>query len=491
MYLWYYIIYCIFRKIHGVNRLADENYNIYLDDYNEAEESKPEYIPLKDHKYVIVSKVAYMIGLREHHFATEGKLFKKEIFDQMKLNKNARIIRNLCMLRTAIERGYQLINNAIKSGRRNVFLMEEYVPQDSLISLANDGVRLSVKDGAYPVQAIVEINKVISDRINNCKGLFPTWLKWEYLRDIFVMPDGMTVQGATAQAKIYYEHLEVYPYKVYVNIPAKPNGNILQNDRKFVSLIYEWNEDSFTDVSKVMDVSEYIKSSIYDFIDRGSKIDIIVDCENSDVYNLISMLRSLEWDGHLDKINQIILVNDVHTNIGWPELEKYTQIPVDHMMTQRIKSDKSVVDGELIARTFEECYENNVDSFVLLSSDSDFWTLIKRLKRARFLVMVEHLKCGPDLKNALEENGIFYCFLDDFYSGEETDKIKKDILMRYLSGQLKDRDFNLREIFTDAIKEMRLDMTEGEKNQFFAQHLKNIRLNVVEDGTVQLRLKER
>ena len=453
--------------------MSDENYNIYLDDYSE-DESPQEYIPLKDHKYVIVSKVAYLIGLREHHFADEGRLYKKEIFNQMKLNKNARIIRNLCMLRTSIERGYQLINNAMKSGRRNVLLMEEYVPQDAILGLSNDGVRLAVKDGAAPVYAIVEINKLISDRINNCKTLFPTWLKWEYLRDVFIMPNGMTAAGATASAKVYYEHLEIYPFKIYMNIPTKPNGNILLNDRKFVSLLYEWNEDAFTDVTKVMDVSEYVKSSIYDFIDKGRKIDIIVDCENSDVYNLISMLRSLEWEDHLDNINKIVLVNDVHTSIGWPELANYTQIPVEHLMTQRIKSDKSVVDGELIACTFEEFYENNVDSFVLLSSDSDFWTLIRRLKRARFLVMVEHMKCGPDLKNVLEEAGIFYCYLDDFYSGEETDTIKKDILMRYLSGQLKDRDFAIREMFEDALKEMRLDMTDGEKNQFFAQHLKNI-----------------
>ena len=63
--------------------------------------------------------------------------------------------------------------------------------------------------------------------------------------------------------------------------------------------------------------------------------------------------------------------------------------------------------------------------------------------------------------------------------------------MRYLSGQLKDRDFAIREMFEDALKEMRLDMTDGEKNQFFAQHLKNIKLNVTDDGIVQLRLKER
>ena len=82
-------------------------------------------------------------------------------------------------------------------------------------------------------------------------------------------------------------------------------------------------------------------------------------------------------------------------------------------------------------------------------------------------------------------------YLDDFYSGEDTDNIKKNLLLRYLSQQLKDRDFAIREVFENVLKEMRLDMTESEKNQFFSQHLKNIRLNVTSEGLVQLRLKER
>lgn len=50
-------------------------------------------------------------------------------------------------------------------------------------------------------------------------------------------------------------------------------------------------------------------------------------------------------------------------------------------------------------------YKDNVTAFILLSSDADF------------LVMVEEEKCGPDIQNALEQDGTYYCLMDDFCTG--------------------------------------------------------------------------
>lgn len=70
-----------------------------------------------------------------------------------------------------------------------------------------------------------------------------------------------------------------------------------------------------------------------------------------------------------------------------------------------------------------------MDSFVIVSSDSDYWGLISSLPDAHFLVMIEREKCGPDMKEALADSGIFYCYLDDFYSGNSED-IKKNALFK-------------------------------------------------------------
>ena len=48
-----------------------------------------------------------------------------------------------------------------------------------------------------------------------------------------------------------------------------------------------------------------------------------MDCENSDVYKLYSVLRNLDAD-ELNKIEKIYLYDDYHTSIGWDWLYQFT-----------------------------------------------------------------------------------------------------------------------------------------------------------------------
>lgn len=74
----------------------------------------------------------------------------------------------------------------------------------------------------------------------------------------------------------------------------------------------------------------------------------------------------------MQKITTILLFDDIHTVTAWRILESYTDIPVEHIMTERIKQNKSLVDIKLTARACQEHYQNHVDSFVIVSSDSDY-----------------------------------------------------------------------------------------------------------------------
>ena len=56
----------------------------------------------------------------------------------------------------------------------------------------------------------------------------------------------------------------------------------------------------------------------------------------------------------LQKITAIILFDDVHTATAWRILENYTRIPVEHIMIERIKQNKSLVDIKLTARACQE-----------------------------------------------------------------------------------------------------------------------------------------
>lgn len=449
-----------------------------------------EKIIYKDSTYEIVSKVAYLIGVPKRVFENEHEAPKIDIFNRLEQDKNARIIRHLCILRTAIERNYKAISDKMKMEYRTILSMPEYVPSESLNQLAADGINFVKKSSTKLKHHVIEINRIISDRINNCKALFPLWLNWQYVRDLFVMPNGLTEDGTKAASDLYYAHRLEYPYQMYINWEPRNEGNILYNDKKFATLLYQWHGDFFSEYSKVSDVGSYIKGNIYDYISDSHKVVVVVDCENSDPYKLCAAFKNLD-DAYTSKITKIILFDDVHTATAWRILDTFTSIPVEHIMIERVKQSKSLVDIRLTARACQEHYMNSVDSFVIVSSDSDYWGLIESLPDARFLVMIEREKCGPDMKTALVESGIFYCYIDDFYSGNSED-IKMGALFkemyRYIDNSI---HLNVNTMFDEALRATRLTMSTAERRQFYDKHIKQMYLTIDEEGNVGIELKRK
>jgi len=442
----------------------------------------------KDSTYVIVSKVAYLIGVPKRIFENEHEPPQLEVYQQLENDKNARIIRNLCIIRTEIERNFRYINREMRMEYKSILTLPQFVSADSINQLLADGTNFIKKSSTKLSGHIVEINRIISDRINNCKSLFPLWLNWKYVRDLFIMPNGLCEKETKAAAGVYYTNIRLYPYQMYINWQPHDEGNILFNDKKFVTLLYRWHGDEFTEYSKVSDAGSYIKGSIYDFIEDSERVVVVVDCENSDPYKLSATLRRLN-SAYTDKITSIILFDDVHTATAWSILERFTSIPVEHILIERIKQNKSLVDIRLTARACQEHYENKVDSFIIVSSDSDYWGLISSLPKAKFLVMIEHDKCGPDMKAALVDSGIFYCYLDDFYSGD-SEELKTNAIFQEMRNYMRRAvHLNVNDMFNDALRATRIEMTSAERQQFYNKYIKTLQLAIDDDGDVSLLIK--
>ena len=439
-------------------------------------------------KYEVVSKFAYLIGVDQRHFENENDPPRLKTFEELERNKNARIIRNLCLLRNQIEQHYKAIYDELKNNYKSILSLPHLISQEAITQLSSDGISL-YRGSKQPIEYIIDINRYISDRINNCKDLFPIWLDWNYLRDLFIMPDGLTKAGAKAAAAIYYENKRLYPYQVYMNWIPGEYGNILNSDMRFVKLLYEWNEDEFTDNSKVSDVSDYTRCNLFDFIKDSEKCIFVVDCENSDAYRLCAMIQNLP-ESMAGKIQKIILYDDIHTSSAWQILNEHTDVPVEHIEIERIKDSKSLVDMRLATGVCREYFQNNVESFVLVSSDSDYWALISSLPEAKFLVLVEHEKCGPDIKDALINSGIFYCYLDEFYSGNDNKDLKVSALLREISQYLDQAvQLNLNDMMDTALRNARVDFSPAERKQFYDKYVRNVQLSVDENGTVLISLK--
>ena len=467
---------------------VQDNAELAMD--TETDVQLDEKIAYKDSTYEIVSKVAYLIGVPVRMFENEHEPPKLEVYERLSQDKAARIVRNLCIIRTAIERNFRHINGAMATEYRSILTMPEYVPAESMNQLSADGVNFIKKSSRKLCHHIIELNRLISDRINNCKKFFPLWLNWDYVRELFIMPDGLKEDGTKEAADLYYSGLRYYPYQMYINWKPTDSGNILYNDKKFVTLLYQWHNDYFTEYSKVSDAGSYIKGSIYEFIESSQKVVIVADCENSDPYKLCATLHNLDAQ-YTQKINSIILFDDVHTASAWRILDSFTRIPVEHMMIERVKPNKSLVDIMLTARACQEHYKNDVDSFIIVSSDSDYWGLISSLPDARFLVMVERENCGTDLKNAMTNAGIFYCYIDDFYSGNAED-IKLSALFkemyRYIDGAV---NLNVNTMFHEALRATRIEMSSSEQSQFVSKYIKTMQMSINENGDVVLEFKRK
>ena len=458
-----------------------------------SEADEPESItPKKEYHnstYAVISKVAYLIGVPQRIFELEHEPPKLEHFKSLQQEKNARILRNLCMLRTAIEQNYSEVNYQIYHNLKNLHTLPELIPQECLTQLEVDGISI-IKANYKLNQYIIDINRHIANRINNCKSIFPIWIEWNYIKNLFIMPNGLTEAGIKAAAAEYYTNKSRCPYQVYINWCYKEAGNILYNDKKFVTLLYEANEDCFTDMSKVSDASDMAKESIYDFLENSSRVAVMVDCENSDPYKLYATLNNLNQQALLDRIYKIILCDDINTTTAWDILDQFTGIPVEHLETTRISNHKSIVDQALCVKATKEHCFNKVDSIILFGSDSDYWGLFNYLDSVNYYVMVESCKFGANHRNALVEAGIPFCYIDNFCTGN-SNQIKVEAMLREIRSTLEEAlKLNVKEMLRNAYLATRAEMSDAERKQFYDRYIKNMRLLIDKGGDVSISLGE-
>ena len=200
-------------------------------------------------------------------------------------------------------------------------------------------------------------------------------------------------------------------------------------------------------------------------------------------------MKNLNQD-ELSKIDKIILYDDYHTTSGWDWIEKFTKIPVEHVEVSRVTDHKSLVDIQMTAGVCRDYYQNDISSFILVSSDSDYWGLISSLPDASFLVMYEYSKCGQAIKEALSEHNIYSCSIDDFCTAN-TEELKKAVLFsefeKYIPEILNHNGKELaRQIYTDA----KISASEKEVELFYNKYIKTLRLKVDMDGNFSIEINK-
>lgn len=454
----------------------------------------------------VASITGYLIGVKEEIFNRE---FKTSVFHSLENKPEAKIMRSLCIIRNVLIR----YNGSIQSRMRtdplsNLNKMPDYIDPEIFTYLENQGITF-IKPNTRVMTYLINVNSLINEHSQFCRALFPMWVQWDYIRKLFQMPRGGNEKAIKELVDEFHASMNSYPYHCYINWPIhdpaaysenpednanQTTGNVLQNDRRFLILLYHINGAQFTEFRFITDISDGVRNDLEGFLESCNRIVLAVDCENSDPYKLCAVLGGLreaalrsDDAGSFSKLQKIILYDDVHTVDAWDILKDYVSVPIEHIQTERVNDHKSLVDVQLTAGVAREHYQNNVDGFLLASSDSDFWGLIKSLPTARFMVLLEKDKYGTYLTDAFELNGISYCLMDHFAGN--TDEIKIGALDRsvqeYLSGHIQ---ISLPELTDSLYEELRVNMAEKQKQNYYNRLIRKLAIEI-KDGVLSIAVK--
>ena len=426
----------------------------------------------------IVTIMAYLIGVRkstmEQSYPDNADLLK-----QLYANKEATVIRYLCKLRTALMRNFKRTDNAMRYELKNLYSLD-YFDHDNIKQLEKWGfeiVHANYRSDKY----MIDLTRLINENIDKCSGLFEDWVNWDYLRSLFFVPKYSKADVMQQEWRKYMDHIDYYPFQQYIYWKPENVGGILFSDRKFLKVIYGQHGDTFTDHSKYRDAAEETKNSIYSFIEQSEKTAIAVDCENSNPFKLYSVLKGLNPD-ELSKIEKITLYDDSNTTSGWDWLSQFTSIPVEHIEVERVIGRKSLVDVTMTTSICQDFYQNRITSFIIVSSDSDYWGMISRMPTTHFLVMYEYEKCSTAIKNALSEHGIYYCSIDDFCTAG-VEELKKAALFSELEKYLPTLwGMNPMNLTQTLYQNTRVTATKKEMEIFCNKYVKTLQLKLNAEG---------
>ncbi len=456
----------------------------------EDEEIVPDKSGYRNYSKDIALTIGYLLGVREDFLEqiTENTDEYYNLKATIEKNDSAKAIRILNNVRSNLMLLFKKVSRTIRIGSLNytpLYNMDEF--KDDFRALRRLNIEIST--GRSDInEYLVKINAEISKHIDRVKPLFPEWVEFKHIKNMFSMP----TNDVKAESEKFQTNQNCYPYKRYFNWRRpEETGNALATDAKILDLIYQNDGKYFEDFSKVMDASDNVKNNINEFINNGRKIQIFIDGENVDPYKFASAIDGLK-DYEIEKIDKIIVYYDnKFSNRAWNMLHHFTcGIEVEPIGVDRIKEDKSLVDHKLVAGVSKAVYRDEVDSIIIASSDSDFWSVIEDVD-AKYLVMVETNKCGHDFKEVLREHDVFYCYLDKFMTPEDN-LFFKTVFRKELEGLI-NKSFglgNAKDLFNDAIFMSRADVSESEQDALYNKYIKGLKLEIDKDNNFKLVIPE-
>lgn len=469
--------------LEDLSELKIEKEKITVEDKETGEEKTIKTVSRAE----IATIVAYMLGVPDEILNEYYSHHYSKLLETLKNNKEASIIRYLSKIRTELFKHFRDVDNEMVYNLSNLDRMSFFDKKeiDQLYKWDVPVIQTNYRADKY----VLHVTRLIDKNIDACKKLFPESIRFDYIKTLFVMPKYERKGVLIKEYEKFKGKRKLYPFQMYIYWEPDAYGNILYSDSKLLTVVYAQNGEPFYDSYKYRDASDDVKENIYDFIRKSGKVIMAVDCENADPYKLYGVIKNLKKE-ELEKITRIVLYDDYHTTIAWDYIEKLISIPVVHIEVERVTDRKSLVDMRMAVGVTEAYLTENIDSFILCSSDSDFWGLISSIPSANYLVLYENSKCGREIKEALTQKSIFHCAMDDFYMENAKDLqniVLKKTLESYLPSVVGESAWELtKQIYADAY----IQTSEDEMKRFCDKYIKNLRLKIDENGKFRVVIVE-
>lgn len=420
----------------------------------------------------IAMKFGYLMGVRKelfiNSFVGEEKSARKKI-EELDQNENARIIRYLSKCRNTIFLNWSDINANM---RYSLHHLSEFVyfDKENLEFLKERHILNLETYYTDSAKAVCEISLAIQKYVDYIKDLFPEWIDFKIIRKALITPGISTAKDIKIAKKSFSKFVSnknKYPFQCWLNWTPRDVGNLLQSDEVLLRELYRSQNrlEEFEDMFEKGMSCDLISF----FLDESNKTTIVVDCENADIFKFYEMIKSI----NTEKISKIMLFDGTKTMDAWKGLRKYIDIPIEYLSGTRVSEYKSLVDIQLTAGVCKEHYENNIDSFILVSSDSDYWGLISTLKSARFLTVWEESKTSLQILELMDETGIVNTSIDK-YCGQDSTALKESIIINGIFDRITQCiGTGVEEHINCFIEENHLDLSEEEYELLMADMCKS------------------
>ncbi|MBQ2184722.1 MAG: hypothetical protein II399_08785, partial [Lachnospiraceae bacterium] len=274
---------------------------------------------------MITKDIEYLIGVDEKHIAD---------FDAMK-EKYGTEFRNLNILRSAIISNFHEVNDAYKDGTS----LSDIDVTASVVKDLSLEYFFDRKDKSLS-RYVIWINKRIESQ---CPEFSDSEINPEWIKNMFTMENGDTVEGVQAAVTRYTQFRQYYPFQKYINWD-------FSRTKEEIRKKYFLKTDE--DFSNNLERYYAQDNSWVDFTSNGRKSTVVIDCENGNPSATVAALLPIS-----DRLEKVVLINDDCASGLWSEFQKKLLLEgvfVCEEKLPRLKAQKSLVDLRMAARILEE-----------------------------------------------------------------------------------------------------------------------------------------